>query len=48
MIKGTLLFIGGMAAGVLGCYAAKKGWYSRTFAWLAAKSKVLEVAVRAA
>lgn len=48
MIKGSLLFIGGVVTGVLGVYAAKKGWYSRTFAWLAAKSKAMEVAVRAA
>lgn len=48
MIKGSLLFIGGVVAGVLGVYAAKKGWYSKSFAWLAAKSKSLEVAVRAA
>jgi hypothetical membrane protein len=48
MIKGSLLFIGGMFAGVMGVYAAKKGWYSTSFAYMAAKSKQLEAAVRQA
>lgn len=48
MLKGTLLFVGGVFAGVLGCYAAKKGWYSTSFKWMTDKSKQLEIAVRKA
>jgi hypothetical protein len=48
MLKGTLLFVGGVFAGVLGVYAAKKGWYSTSFKFMAEQSKKLEIAVRQA
>lgn len=48
MLKGTLLFVGGVVAGVFGCYAAKKGWYSTTFKYMSDKCKLVEIAVRRA